>query len=89
MAGSTGADNTSNTGAMSSWSLRTEGTISRPSWMSDSESDAMYMRISIGAFMQGRTEALGTLEGDNDVVRVSYYTSASQSFHGVSTPQPE
>ena len=43
--------------------------MARPSWMEPGD-DEEYVRISVGTFMRGRTEALGTLEGDGRVPRV-------------------
>ncbi|XP_064639847.1 uncharacterized protein LOC135495313 [Lineus longissimus] len=55
-----------------SWSLRSEGTVLRPSWMSAEEAEDKFLRISIGTFMGGRTEALGSLDGEEGAVRPDF-----------------
>lgn len=45
--------------------------ITRPSWLSPPSLGKSYMRISIGQFIQSRTEALGSLGHEQDVERVS------------------
>ncbi|XP_023242211.1 centrosomal protein of 192 kDa-like [Centruroides sculpturatus] len=50
----------------SSWNFVGKQDITRPSWFSDKiDEDKSYMRISIGRFMQAKTEALGSLSGEN------------------------
>lgn len=50
----------------SSWNPTGKQDITRPSWFSDKmNEDKSYMRISIGQFMQARTEVLGSLAGDS------------------------
>ena len=57
-----------------SWSIHSHMTLSnRPSWMTNtagSTDTPSNMRISIGTFMAGRTEALGSLD-DGEDLRVS------------------
>ena len=54
----------SSLGLPESWSLHSHlEDTTRPSWLSDMTTDAPFTRISIGAFMGARTEALGSLDG--------------------------
>lgn len=55
-----------------SWTYHSIHSVARPSWMEPGdEEETIQVRISVGTFMRGRTEALGTLEGDGSVPRVS------------------
>lgn len=54
-----------------SWELKSHLTLTRPSWLAGgSPGEDDFFRISIGQFMQGRTEALGSLDGDDALDRV-------------------
>ena len=60
----------SSLGLPDSWSLHSHLQMSeQPSWLNDD--DLAYTRISVGAFMGSRTEALGSLDGDRGSPRVS------------------
>ena len=52
-----------------SWAYRSLQSVARPSWM-EPDDEEEQVRISVGTFMRGRTEVLGTLEGDGRVPRV-------------------
>ena len=55
-----------------SWAYQSIQSIARPSWMeAGDEEETLHVRISVGTFIRGRTEALGTLEGNSGVPRVS------------------
>ena len=55
-----------------SWAYKSFMSVARPSWMEDIQDEEKVMvRISVGSYMRGRTEALGTLDGDDDTSRVS------------------
>eukprot|EP00914_Ancora_sagittata_P027521 GHVO01053735.1.p1 GENE.GHVO01053735.1~~GHVO01053735.1.p1 ORF type:complete len:140 (+),score=5.72 GHVO01053735.1:459-878(+) len=58
-----------------SWVLKSHLTLTRPSWIKDGsqeeEEDEDYFRISIGQFMEKRTQPLGSLDGDERCERVS------------------
>ena len=51
----------------SNWSYHSNLELSRPSWLDGTN---LHPRISIGTFMAHRTEALGSLDGDGDEMRV-------------------
>ena len=57
-----------------SWAFQNFTSVARPSWMEPGDNEeTLNVRISVGTFIRGRTEALGTLEGDCNVPRVSYH----------------
>ena len=54
-----------------SWAYRSIMTVARPSWLeAPDEEEEVCVRISVGTFMRGRTEALGSLDGDCSEQRV-------------------
>ena len=62
----------SSLGLPDSWSFHSHLQLSgeQPSWMT-SQDELAHTRISVGAFMGARTEALGSLDGDRHTPRVS------------------
>lgn len=52
-----------------SWVYRSVMSVARPSWL-ESPGDEEMVRISVGTYMRGRTEALGTLDGHGGFQRV-------------------
>ncbi|XP_060568181.1 centrosomal protein of 192 kDa-like isoform X2 [Ruditapes philippinarum] len=49
-----------------SWAYRSIMTVARPSWLEGpEEEEEVCVRISVGTFMRGRTEALGSLGGED------------------------
>ncbi|KAL4232237.1 hypothetical protein ACF0H5_009811 [Mactra antiquata] len=56
-----------------SWACRSIMTLARPSWLDDtSQEEEVFVRISVGTFMRGRTEALGSLSGHGDEPRPDF-----------------
>jgi len=53
-----------------SWLYRSMMSEARPSWL-EGPGDENKVRISVGTYMRGRTEALGSLGGEGDFPRVS------------------
>ena len=54
-----------------SWACRSIMSVARPSWLEGpGEAEEVCVRISVGSYMRGRTEALGSLGGDGDEPRV-------------------
>ena len=57
-----------------SWAYQSIQSVARPSWMEPGDDEeTLHVRISVGTFMRGRTEVLGSLEGDSGVPRVSNF----------------
>lgn len=52
-----------------SWVFRSIMSVPRPSWMNDTDAD--QVRISVGTYMRGRSESLGSLGGERKCPRVS------------------
>ncbi|XP_053402304.1 uncharacterized protein LOC123548511 isoform X2 [Mercenaria mercenaria] len=56
-----------------SWAYRSIMTVARPSWLEGpEEEEEVCVRISVGTFMRGRTEALGSLDGDGSNPRPDF-----------------
>lgn len=54
-----------------SWAYKSIMSVARPSWLeSPEDEEEVCVRISVGTFMRGRTEALGSLSGDGSAPRV-------------------
>lgn len=56
-----------------SWAYKSIMTVARPSWLEGPEDEEeVCVRISVGTFMRGRTEALGSLSGDGSDPRPDF-----------------
>ena len=61
-----------------SWAYRSVMSVARPSWMEGpGDEGAVCVRISVGSYMRGRTEALGSLSGDGNEPRVCMQTTCN------------
>ncbi|XP_052232648.1 uncharacterized protein LOC127845662 isoform X2 [Dreissena polymorpha] len=56
-----------------SWAYHSVMSVARPSWMEGpGDEGAVCVRISVGSYMRGRTEALGSLSGDGNEPRPEF-----------------